>query len=361
MRNHLGKIVALLIGIAIGFGIGNFKQHAEATAAPAGSRPSPESAQPLSAIVDEAAVGLGSKEESHFLDAAYEKPIPDPAGFENYIERHDHSLEAYLAAIHLSSDPVRHIAAAAERFPDDPRIHYLILGHNAFPEDRDKWIERFKKSAPDSAIASIFSARAKFAAGDREAAIEQLELAARQGGLEEFTKGSLMASDAALIEFGFTPLEAKLRGTFRQTALVLGGYQKTFKDLREATKETNDPAEKLELASLGVALSNQFSQGEANTNLINRLVGISGETMFLRDLDPDLESPNFSGTPAELLEQLEAERKEIREFTLTADDDDGQLGVLQNLNEAEMEHYLDRVRSVGELEALRWAEQYTAE
>src|SRR5215218_9172736 len=63
---------------------------------------------------------------------------------------------------------------AAELFPDDPRVQYAVVTRDLFPEARREWLDRFKQSAPDNAMANYLSARDYLRAGDREQGLKDL-------------------------------------------------------------------------------------------------------------------------------------------------------------------------------------------
>ncbi len=360
MHAGLTRAAWLAGGMLVGFGFGQFKNKMDER--PLVESPTPkEEYQSLSALIDKAAETVGLKEKRPFAEFVDEEkffphPVTDAAGFDAFLERHEYSKESLLAAIHLDQDPARHLIAAAERFPDDAHFQFLILLHDTFPEDRFDWLRRFKESAPDNALASAFMAKHQLESGDQEAAIEQLRLVVEQGHLDDYNTATLMASDAALLEFDYSPLEAKMKGTFLQSIPVAKQFQQVFRQIRDAAVAAEDPGRKADLATLGAALANEFTQGSLNRSAINRLVGLEGESRFLRLLDPNLQSPNFSGTPQELLAELDVERKEIRELV-----EKNSSAVRQDYTEAELNHYFDRVRSVGEIGAIRWANERGAE
>ena len=169
--------------------------------------------------------------------------------------------------------------------------------------------------------------------------------------LDDFSREMWLAGDDAMLELGFSAFEAKVKSTFAHSVPFLTDFQKMLKSLQRLANETGDPDELVEIAMIGAALGNQFTQGEGNGSVINRLVGIAAENRFIGMLDPDTKSPGFADTPAVMLEQLDRERAEILEFSKTTE------RILTEFSEEQMAHYLDRVRADGELEAIRWAHQ----
>jgi hypothetical protein len=86
--------------------------------------------------------------------------------------------------------------------------------------------------------------------------------------------------------------------------------------------------------------------------VINQKIGMSVERKFLERLDPDTEYSYFTGTPAAMLAELEAERKRFKELA------EYQKRAIE-LEEPMMLHYLERLQLSGEAAALDWLKART--
>ena len=349
MRHH---IITLVVGIAIGLGFAQVWRGGSTDPLPEqeqGLAGSTTSGGMLTGLVDgKKATGDGAKprfKSFEDLEAFFADAVASPARFDAYLEENAYSKESLLAAFRLEGD-ARHLLEAARRFPEDPHVQFLVITHDVLPDEKSEWVTRFKQSQPDNAYASLLLGADLLKQGRTEEALEQLRLAGRQPTLDDFSSADWLAGDSAMIDLGFTPFEAKVKSTFGQTVPFFSEFQGMLKELQGLANEAGDPAE---IATIGAALGNQFTQGEGNSLIINRLVGISAEMRFLSMLEPDVQSPSFAETPATLLEQLDRERGEILELVNASE------RITNEFSQPEMEHYLDRVRADGELEALRWA------
>jgi hypothetical protein len=77
---------------------------------------------------------------------------------ESYLEQNRRSAESLLAAFRLTRDRAL-LQEAAEKYPNDPRVHYAgwisaYRDDNSSPEERRQWLEAFKQSAPGNALAN---------------------------------------------------------------------------------------------------------------------------------------------------------------------------------------------------------------
>ncbi len=293
----------------------------------------------------------GSNSSPFQLENLMEPDELDRADVEAMLQLRGYSREALISAALLTGD-LAHLKMAAERFPGDPQVQLLVITNDVFPEARSEWIDRLKQSQPDNSLASVLKSGDQFASGKQEEALEQLRLAASQPDYEGFTTESMLAMESGLIDLGYGSLESKLRSTMGLPLPELQMIRKTLNQLHPLAESAATVEERNDLATLGIVLGNQLSQGAGRTTIINGLVGMATENKFLKLLEPDYQSPTLSATPAEMLAEIETERQEISEII-----EFGFGPRLQELDEAKFSHYLDRLRTQGELEAIRWARE----
>lgn len=276
------------------------------------------------------------------------KSVENDIRMQAYLDQRGRSKEALTAAGLLTGDKDL-LREAAERFPDDPQVQFLAISHELFPEKQREWIERFRASQPENALAAYYMAGEHFRSGDVETAIAELQRGVGLDQFDDFSDEGMLGSEALALDFGLSPMEAKVRGMFGAPLPYLTQFVEITKQLEKAQGERGSPEEATEWAALGVAMGNDFSQGTASRFLINQLIGLSIETRFLNKLDPSLESPYFSGTPGALLAEIEGDRDRIREVAQT-----DFMSQVASLGEPMAMHYLERVRMTGEAEAIEW-------
>jgi len=68
-------------------------------------------------------------------------------------------------------------------------VQFVVLASNAFPEDRDKWINLFKQSASFNPLANYFAAHEYFRQNQTEQAVAELAAASGQG-IDDYTAAS---------------------------------------------------------------------------------------------------------------------------------------------------------------------------
>jgi len=310
----ISHLIACGVGAAIGFAV-SLALRAPADA-PGGDRPEPALPGKLSALPEQPLPMTPSAPRpvgnAFFEGERLTGPVADKATFDAYLGRHRHSKEALIAVSLLSSD-TEYLEEAARRYPDDPHVQLLVISRKALPGEQAEWIERFKASQPDNALASLFYGGDLLKQGETEKAIAQLRLAAGQPTFDDFSAQGSLATDAALTEFGYSALETKYRSTLGRGIPHLAEVNGTIRGLKDLALAAQDEAGKTELATIGIALGNHLSQGDANDLLINRVVGQSLEAIFLEMLDPELKPENFSATPGEMLEEIKRERATLKD------------------------------------------------
>ena len=107
-----------------------------------------------------------------------------------------------------ASGDQEYLKLAAERFPDDPLVQSRVLLHDLYPEERQKWIEAFKQSAPENSFPHFLGARELLSAGDAAGAVAEIN-AAREKTFDDFTQQMALAGEEAYLSAGRNPAEAK--------------------------------------------------------------------------------------------------------------------------------------------------------
>ncbi len=269
---------------------------------------------------------------------------------EKYLQEHGRDADSLLAAWSVSTSR-DYLREAATRFPNDPRVQLEVLAHNAFPDDRDKWIALFKESSPDNPLANYLAAREMFRQNQTDQAIAEMLSADGKIGFADYIADSINGREQLYLASGVSPLEAKAVGMTGQMLPFLESLRTLSRDLAEAQAaytSQGDTANSEKLASLGFELGQQLNVGNGGTLLINQLVGVAIETKVLSSLNPQQTYDWLVGTPAELLAELQKQRDEIKSLTQNWETALGQF------SESDLLAYFDMVKSDGELAAMKW-------
>jgi hypothetical protein len=251
----------------------------------------------------------------------------------------------------LATQKKDYIKLAAELFPNDPRVQYAVVTRDLFPEARREWLDRFKQSAPDNAMADYLSAREYLRAGDREQGLKDLAAAAGKPHFNDYTLEQVQNMEDAQLSAGRSLLEAKLAGgelLLPQLAMFKGLAQ----DVQAIQKEylgAGDAASAETLAQMGRLLGQQLSGGEGSRTLIGQLVGISVERIVLNQLPLD-SRPDFLGgsTVQQRFDEIAAFRQSVKTLTPQLNE------LMARGNETEIISYFDRMKLQGEYKAMLW-------
>jgi hypothetical protein len=264
-----------------------------------------------------------------------------------YLRQYGTNVETLLAT--QNKDYIR---LAAELYPDDPRVQYAVVTRDIFPEaQRREWLDRFKRSAPDNAIADYLSARDYLKAGDRENALKDLAHAAGKSRLEDYAFGQIADMEDAQLSAGRTIFEAKVAAHYELHLPHFAMFRDLAKDIQQIQKEhiaAGDTASAATLAQLGRSLSQQLLQGESSRLLVGQQVGIIVERALLNQLPPNSQPSFLNGTVQQRLDEMTAHRQHLREVSAHFTD------LMARGDETEIISYLDRAKVQGEYRAMRW-------
>lgn len=98
---------------------------------------------------------------------------------EAYLQQNKRNAESLLAAYRISHDP-SYLREAATNFPNAPFVQFVVVADKVFPEEQRQWIDAFKASSPDNALAWYFSALDYFNSKQPDLAIRELAEATRR-------------------------------------------------------------------------------------------------------------------------------------------------------------------------------------
>src|SRR4029079_644303 len=103
-----------------------------------------------------------------------------------------------------------YLKEAALNFPNDSRVQLGVLSSNLYPEDRRKWLDLFKASAPDNSLANYLSGREYFKDGQSAEAMNELREATRKTGFQDYAMESKLDEEELNIAAGRTSIQARL-------------------------------------------------------------------------------------------------------------------------------------------------------
>jgi RNA polymerase sigma factor (sigma-70 family) len=263
-----------------------------------------------------------------------------------YLQQNKRNAESLLAAYRMSHDQ-SYLREAATNFPNTPFVQFAIIADKVFPEEQRKWIDAFKASAPDNALAWYFSALDHFNLKQPDLAIQELAEATRRQVFDTYAAQASQAVEEMCNLAGWPPLAAKAWAPSSESASYLPSLRNLANQMMQTQQQDltrGDAASANSMASMGMVLGNTLRAGGP----IDQLVGIAIEKNILGKLDPAV-NYDFLGRPVnEVLAELDRQKQATRD-ALNAREK-----VLPTLNETELASYFERKKLYGEVNAVQW-------
>jgi hypothetical protein len=294
-----------------------------------------------------------AEEETNILD---QLKIPRDKA-EAWLAKHHRNAASLLAVFRAQGD-TNYLNEAATNFPNDPQVALTILAHDAFPQDRRKWLDLFKASSPSNSLANYFSAEDYFQNGKPEEAMQELLAASGKAQFDNHGMETQLDAEEMYLDSGKSPMEA---ATFALSAMAgdnlpeladLKRLDNGIADLMKQKIAAGDPDSALSLAQMGMNLANQLNSGDGGKYAINHLVGISTEAIILNALDQNTAYDFLdSRTPGQVLRQLKQEKSDYRQQMANFQ------AAYPDLSAAELNNYYRRAQIYGEIEAQKWVIQ----
>ena len=231
---------------------------------------------------------------------------------EEYLKLHNRDAASLLAAFHASGDAehpagdINYLKEAATNFPNDPHVQWTVLTHDAFPEDRRKWLDAFKESSPSNSLANYLSARDYFKNNQPDAAIKELLEASGKSQYANFSMESYLGGEAIFRELGKSPMEANtaamsaMAGDLLPELANMKGVAQGIQSAQKQYANAGDTASVENLAQMGMGLANRFNSGDGGKLIISQLVGMAIENIALQPLNQNTSYDFLGGkTPAQ--------------------------------------------------------------
>ena len=263
-----------------------------------------------------------------------------------YLRQYGTNVETLLA-----TQKKDYIKLAAELFPNDPRVQYAVLTRELFPEARREWLDRFKQSAPDNALAGYLSAREYLRAGDREQGLKDFAEAAGKPHFNDYTLEQVQNMEDAQLSAGRSVLEAKMAAGSELLLPQLAMFKGLAQDVQGMQKEyiaAGDSASAEALAQMGRSLAQQLIAGEGSRTLISQLVGLAIERITISPLPLDSQPEFLNGTVQQRIDELTAFRQNVKSLVPQIEE------MMARGNETEIISYFDRMKLQGEYKAMLW-------
>jgi len=270
---------------------------------------------------------------------------------EAYLKANGRSAASLLAAFRTSGDPAM-LEEAMQKYPNDPQVAFeAAFKEDVAPEEKRKWLDAFKHSAPDNALANYLSARDYLKSGQTDRAVQELIAASGKPQFQDYTQERIQDDEEAYLSADYSVAEAKAVSSMqlllpqlaevKQLAL---GIVELANSYRQAGDETSAQAALQMAANMGARYGNP-SAGEAE---VSQLVGIAVERRALSEMDPKSPYGNNGRTVQDQIDQLGQQGTALRDLGRQAEP------LLEKMSDQDWISYKDRWRVFGEEAAFRW-------
>jgi hypothetical protein len=282
---------------------------------------------------------------------------------EPYLEGSRRSAESLLAAFRITADPTL-LQEALERYPEDPRANLVaslaaLQCTESSPEERRQRLEAFRQSAPDNALANYLCAEDFFQSGQTDQAVQELIATTGKTRFQDYSLELLQDAEEAYRAAGYSEALAKAAAGLEWSqaqAVQLRSLAHSLADLASAYRQTGDEASARAALQMGVTLGRQIAEQSPQPFLANDMLGLSIESAMLGGMDaarPGLDPAgpydNAGHTVKDRLDELQQRAETQKQLLRRAQE------FLPSLSEPDVISFLDRKKTLGEVEALQWA------
>ena len=273
------------------------------------------------------------------------------AQVESYLNTNRRNAASLLAAFRTTGDQAL-LEEAMQKYPDHPQVGFeAALRKDASPDERRHWLDAFKNSAPENALANYLSAADYFKAGQTDQAVHELLAASGKQQFQDYSLERVQDDEEAYRAAGYSLVEAKMTATmellFPQLVQVrqLNG---NIVDLANSYRQAGDEASRQAALQIAANLGLRYGKAVAGQSLVSQLVGVSVERIALSAMDPDGPYGGNGQTIQNRIDQLVQARAAIRELAAQA------APLFPTLSEQDWISYHNRSAAFGEEAAMRW-------
>jgi len=278
-----------------------------------------------------------------------EMPPLRPEQLEAYLEVNHRGVESLLGAYRTTRDKAL-LQEAAEKYSNDPRVDFEAA-HFGAPEDRRKWLDVFKSSAPDNALPNYLSANDYFQTGDKTRALQELQAAAAKSNFQDYFADFVQNATEAYPPAGYSEAEAKTLAASQALLPHLASLKQvgvSLADMAQSYRESGDAGSAQAALDMAVTLGARLNQPDSPT-LIQMLVGIAVEKKALGTLDPASPYGPNGQTVQAALDALTQQREGLKTLAKPLDET-----LLTRVPESDLISYRERQLLFGAQPAMEW-------
>ena len=267
---------------------------------------------------------------------------------EAFLKHQGRSTTNLLAASRLLKD-LSFAREAAKADPKDPAVQLELALRGESPEERAAASAAFRAAAPENSLGDYLVAHQAFASGDLGAAGAALAHSLDNPLFADYSQKIVAGSEQAFLDAGYDQTSASAAAMFALTiprAEPLVEVSKNLLSLQQEFIRSADFDSAEPTVVIGLTLGQRIQ--DQGPYLIDQLIGVGIERQFLQQLDPLTQAGPGGQTAGERLEALDARLLEIRSMSTAF------TGKFASADAATQAQYFERMKSDGELAAMRW-------
>lgn len=255
-----------------------------------------------------------------------------------------------LLAVFRATDDNAFLKEAEQKYPGDPRVDFAAVFKSDSAEERRQWLDQFKRTAPDNAMANYLSALEYFKSGQTDQAVQELIAAPGKQRFDDYSWDFVQNAEEAWRAAGYSEAETRMIATWQlmlPQLAEINGLSQNIMNLANSYRQAGDQASAEAMMQLNLNLGQRLD-GAGGDPLISQLVGNQIERTTLGAMDPSATYGNTGQTIAERLAQLTEQRTAIHDLVK-------QTGpIQQTMTPQDWITYNDRTRAFGEVNAIHW-------
>ena len=225
---------------------------------------------------------------------------------EPYLKENQRSAGSLVAAFRVTGD-MAFLKEAEEKFPNDPRVAFAAAFNSDSPEERRQWLDAFKQSAPDNALANYLSALDYFKAGQTDQAVQELIAASDKPQCQDYSLEYIQDDEEAYLAAGHSVAEAKALAAEELQRPQLGQVKQLghdIVDLATSYRQAGDEASAQAALQMATNVGHRYEDASHKDYVINDSLGVAVEFYALEVMDPNSSYGDNGQTVQDRINQL---------------------------------------------------------
>ena len=235
---------------------------------------------------------------------------------ESYLKANGRTVASLLAAFRTSGDPAL-LKEAMEKFPNDPQVDFeAAVDKDLSPEEQRQWLNTFKQSAPDNALANYLSALNYFNSGQIDQGVQELSAASGKS-LDDYTASRAENDREAYLAAGYSVADASALGGSQLMLPQLAQMKQLgldAVDLANAYSQAGDSSSAQAVLQMAANLGQSYARPSPGESEISQLVGMFIEQKALQAMNPNSPYGNSGQTVQDQLNELAEQRASVKEL-----------------------------------------------